>query len=108
MSEELPPDWAIEEALKRSDFDARPDDVAYIRRASHRWCNAIRELARMIAKHEQPPVDPDLVKAREIVADNFLRRGFADSSQEILLGEHDDWEEVKCTLAGIKWGKAHA
>jgi hypothetical protein len=58
------PEWAITKACKRSSYSAKTtvkefDDAAVI---------AIYELARMIAKHEQPPVGDDVLIVRAVIA----------------------------------------
>lgn len=72
--DELPPDWAIENAL--ATFNAvHPTafwDVDKIKGCSDRSVDGFRalvtRLARYIAEHEEPPVDPLLIEARNIVA----------------------------------------
>ena len=66
MIEEIP-QWALDRAANVACYDSWSglcnlcSDDSGIRRI-------VYMLARYIAQHEQPPIDPDLVKAREICA----------------------------------------
>src|SRR3546814_9625847 len=50
-----------------------------------------RAFARYIAGHEEPPVDPDLLKAREIAASCYYDEGYRKS---LLGGEWDNSSAV--------------
>ena len=52
------------------------------------------------------PVDPDLLLARKIVADEFERDGCHNMAAGALDGSYDDWRVVRIALAGIRAGKA--
>ena len=61
--------------------------------------------ARYIAEHEEPPVDPLLIEAREICAAQSEEEGGNVSwAREVRCGELDDCDEVICTLRGLKRG----
>lgn len=51
-----------------------------------------------------PPVDPDLIAAREICAKDEDDIPFA--AREYRAGERDKWATLRLTLAGIKHGRA--
>ena len=87
MSDDIP-HWAKERACELANKES----------GRHSWfpadCNqgytSLTALARYIAKHEEPPVDPDLITAREICArvcvhhDALLyREGHFDSDPEV-------------------------
>jgi hypothetical protein len=59
MTTEIPPDWVLLEAAKRSGWDAYTTQVL---REAYGDGGTYRALCDMIAKHEKPPVDP-LVEA---------------------------------------------
>ena len=63
-----------------------------------------KALLQHIADHEDPPIDPDLLAAREIVAE-FYRAGDAEFPASVLAGEADNIPMVRIALAGIKHGK---
>lgn len=80
MSDNIP-QWAIKEAVLRLDAEhlaqfvddrhphmASPDPAKYFPQ--------VRVIARLIAAHEEPPVDPLLIEAREICAAVQEKRGF--------------------------------
>ena len=67
------PDWAVQIALKRCGID--PLETRFIEWRDQTYAKAVRHLAQMIAKHEQPPVDPD----EEAVKRIFDRSGLFDS-----------------------------
>lgn len=64
--------------------------------------------ARYIAQHEQPPVDPDLVKAREIcarVAEELAKHEFFEGmvwAADYRKGFYDDDPEVQFALSALK------
>ena len=69
------------------------------------WFTSIRAL--MDADKPLPgTVDPDLLLARKIVADECERDRLSSMVAHIRAGEHDDWTPVRATLAGIRAGKA--
>ena len=61
-----PPDWARVEAVRRLNAEY-PGNPACWRYPEHRNSPSVIVAARLIAKHEQPPEDPDLETAREAV-----------------------------------------
>jgi hypothetical protein len=64
--------------------------------------------ARYIAEHEEPPVDPLLIEAREIVAqwyaDNPKMGGGTREPTRIRAGEIDAGAEVTQTIVALKRG----
>jgi len=62
------PDWAVQEALRRCGIGADNADFSEWRDCT--YANAVSNLADMIAKHEHPPVDPD-VEAVKRIADEM-------------------------------------
>ena len=60
-------------------------------------------IARLVQKYEQEPVDPDVVKAREIVSNN---RSSYTLDATILNGDLDKSPIVMSTLEGIKYGRS--
>lgn len=99
MTEEIP-QWAKERACELANaawgrgnrFDT--DSVDF-------W-PSIRAFARYIAQHEQPPVDPDLVKAREICARVYENSGCGIAAGNCRSGKLDDYSEVQFALSALK------
>jgi hypothetical protein len=60
--------------------------------------------ARYIAQHEQPPVDPDLIEAREVAVQYSLWCS-GEIRGQFRSGKNDDWAEIKIALAAIKRGR---
>lgn len=60
--------------------------------------------ARYIAEHEQPPVDPLLVEAREIVAKYYDDEGQPNHAQAIRAGNWNETGLVKSALAALRRG----
>jgi hypothetical protein len=60
---------------------------------------ALREL------NWQPPVDPDLLEARKVVAAVHDDPSYVNFARRVLDGEEDDCTDVKCALAAIKRGR---
>lgn len=66
-------------------------------------CNSpLTALARYIAKHEEPPVDPNLIKAREICARvvEGIDKHFV--AAEYRKGIYDNLSEVQFALTALK------
>jgi len=59
------PDWAVQEALRRCGIGADNADFSEWRDCT--YAKAVSNLAGMIAKHEQPPVDPDVEAVERIL-----------------------------------------
>ena len=81
---DTPPDWALIEAAKRSDYSADAASLLY------KADGSFRALCDMILKHEQPPVDRKLLCASEA-----HRRWAVDSSslQDFAVLAIELWEE---------------
>lgn len=61
---ENPPDWAVRSALKRCDIF--PENSSFIEWRDRTYAKAVELLAHMIAKHEEPPVEPLFPKCAEV------------------------------------------
>lgn len=102
---DLPPDWAIQRAIDlRHDLDPAVEwRLDTIKDAPKGYASMIA-FARYIAQHEQPPVDPLLIEAREIVAEAWRRSPFNGpaNAARALSGEADDTVPVKAVLAALR------
>lgn len=97
------PEWAKEEAVRRCEkrlgrrLGYGAGDIGNI------CYPAITELAATIAKHEQPPVNPLLIEAREFVARAFDQRGgYSCTAQAYRNGEYDSDMTVKSVLLALE------
>ena len=101
MDKDMPADWAIERACRLADCRSIKEDI--VRKHETHWGEgAVIALARYIEAHEQPPVDPDLVTAREIcakVADELARTTLAVQYRD---STFDESHEVQFALAKLK------
>ena len=98
MDKDMPADWAIDKACQLCDCMSCKRDV--IRKHETHWAEgAVMQLARYIEAHEQPPVDPDLVTAREICAGAQASFSEADDYRG---GKYDNMQEVQFALAKLK------
>lgn len=105
----MPPDWAIEKALRRSGYQVTvPAEVKNGSMIHAR--EAIFAFARYIASHEDAPVDPLLVEARKLVSERYSQALNSDAIRATLAGEDDDTAAVQnCLIAlrrGIELGKS--
>jgi hypothetical protein len=66
----------------------------------------VAALAALTEANWQPPVDPDLLIAREASADIACRAGYPESRGKYEDGFRDNWSEVRSALAAIKLFKA--
>jgi len=93
------PGWAIERAQILTIRDCIPGEYY-----TH---GVARAFARYIAAHEEAPVDPLLIEAREIAAMAAERDGgkrIATSPEAYRSGERDDEPGVLDVIEGIKRG----
>lgn len=89
------PRWAFEVAAERC------NETALINYTVNQWTSIpFRELARMIAKHEQEPVDPLLIEARKIVSVDI----FGSEAGHAYVFGHDESMWVNYTLRGLRRG----
>ena len=106
MDKDMPADWALERACALGNAAGS---------GTERWpisvIPAIKKLdvhpgmlafARYIEAHEQPPVDPDLVTAREICARVCNDFGQTSSAKAYRDGDYDAEEELQFALAKLK------
>jgi len=61
---DTPPDWVLIEAAKRSGWDWATPSITI---ETYKENGPFRALCDMIAKHEQPPVDPDVEAVKRIL-----------------------------------------
>lgn len=103
MTEEIP-QWAFDRACELTNIDGSSYDSKDPRfRAPDVGAYSIgKAFARYIAQHEQPPVDPDLVKAREICARAAKAVGQANNPMRYRAGDYDDDPEVQFALSALK------
>ena len=96
---DLPPDWAIERALSLAPTGAELEDV------KRHWPGHTAHIAfaRYIAVHEQPPIDPLLIEAREIVARGY-EPYLMPCAESARAGSQDDQLPVKCALVALRRG----
>lgn len=112
MEQEFPPDWAIEEAIKRSGIGElyNTADVKELREGT--TAMSITLAARLIAQHEEPPVDPLVQIVREIGADIAFELGLPGISEEWRKGKNDAKPTFRYYMRflerGIEIGKEQA
>ena len=66
---------------------------------------SVAAFARYIAEHEEPPVDPDLIEARKLVAGKYQSIRDHDYAGWVNSGQKDDSSEVRLILSAIKRGR---
>lgn len=104
MDKDMPADWAIERACELANamgaaWNMKDSKDAYgIRRSG----DTVSAFARYIEAHEQPPVDPDLVTAREICAKVAKELAHRGAAAMYLKTELDADAEVQFALAKLK------
>jgi hypothetical protein len=98
------PEWAVKRATDLTSEAMK--DGSWLPIGGH----ASAAFARYIAEHEEPPVDPLLIEAREIASQ--VRRGVATDSQSmngtvsanIRDGKFDDHQLVKSAYRALRRG----
>ena len=99
---EQPPEWAMQRAVEKLNVEQRRIGNII------RWCfprdkglSSLLIPARLIAKHEQPPVDPILAAAREAVARMYEKSNILDVASTIRMGGEDNSSDVKAAVTAI-------
>jgi hypothetical protein len=87
-----------EAVIAQKPFVRHPDGPGIIYEA--------RDLLPLLKALLPEPVDADLVEARELEATAAEANGFEEYARNIRAGEYDDDGPVRCTLNGIKRGRA--
>lgn len=100
MTDEIP-QWALERAAELANKEMGED---YLSPTSIAGTYVGTALARYIAQHEEPPVDPLLIEAREIVARHEDSLGFDEDAKSTRAGDVDSCESVQFTLTGLRRG----
>ena len=99
MSNDIP-QWAKERACELANEEEKQPE--YWMADEVKNVAVLVAFARYIAKHEEPPVDPDLIKAREICARVCLGQGRLRSAQNYRDGTYDSDPEVQFVLTALK------
>ena len=90
MSEEIP-QWAFDRAVQEVAADERYPGIY------------LKPFARYIAQHEQPPVDPDVIAVREILAAYERTAGGTPRiAGELETGARDENEEFTASLTAYR------
>lgn len=101
--ESLPPDWAFDRV--KQILDSEYGAGWYMRAMPSGGAKAF---ARYIAEHEEAPVDPLLIEAREIVASWYEAHPDkvynSNTPEKIRSGEYDDRPETEQALAALRRG----
>ena len=99
---EQPPEWAMKRAVDELNAEQQH------KRVKVRWrfprdkeLSSLLIPARLIAKHEQPPVDPILAAAREAVARMYEKSNILDVASTIRMGGEDNSSDVKAAVTAI-------
>ena len=95
----LPADWAIERALAEYGSTAAP--LASVKEDPILHHIALT-LARYIEKHEQPPVDPWLLQARELAAGVACDLGEIEFCDTYRAGGYDDSPAPQAIAAALR------
>lgn len=99
MTDDIP-QWARDEVDKRA-----PIGVRHTSSGLAKYADELRDLAAsLIAQHEEPPVDPLLIEAREIVAKFYEGNGGSIFSENFRAGKLDTTPPARVTLEGLRRG----
>lgn len=96
MSEVLPPEWAIERAVKLLNSGRTDGEKSWVNSEVTDTATGVLQFASYIAEHEEAPVDPLLIEARA-VCDAVDGGGYED-------GTYDDGKLIAVALASLRRG----
>jgi hypothetical protein len=102
MDKDMPADWAIERAIELVNVDGSTYTHESLTQNHIVGWSLGKAFARYIEAHEQPPVDPDLVTAREICAKVTRQWHETSAENRYLKGLDDNDAEVQFALAKLK------
>lgn len=97
MTDRLPADWAIDKAVELLRKAGSTYYAEYVKPSPDLY-PACCAFARYIEEHEEPPVDPVLLAAREHA--KMLEPTW---SKQIDRGDCDGWRSVMVFIAGAQW-----
>ena len=100
---EVPADWALKLAVERMGFTMTHYNESWLHYSIQSVC--ARTLARYIEGHEEKPVDPLVLAAREVCAVYYEGRGADEIAQKYRDGYYDSSDlPYSIALLGIKRG----
>lgn len=91
----MPKDWARAEAWRR--IQSTPETYGRTTAGV-----AVELLTEMIEKYEEPPVDPDILFTRQVVADAYVKLDMHNHAANIRNGKEDNMFSFRLALATIK------
>lgn len=94
----LPSDWALKRAIEELDYDLT---LYKAKKYPDTW-RAVHVLARIIEKYEEPPIDPVLKRAREILDKQYSKVGKASSAALYAKGSFDEHPSVLSVVQALK------
>lgn len=106
--DKMPADWAIERArtlyCEGYELVYGASTVEQIKDSdvSSPWKRLILKFATYIEAHEEAPVDPDLILAREAAAEFWLGDENWQFSENCKAGDRDKTRDIRIPLAAIK------
>ncbi len=105
MSQDIP-QWALAQACEHLNAELKHNGSPLRYRMSEAAYNVpIIVLARYIAAHEEPPVDPLLLEAREIVARFYdTKEGSRHRAKLFRDGDYDNEPECAQALTALRRG----
>ena len=102
------PEWAVKRACELTNLDGSTYSPETIERQGVLCTSIGLAFARYIADHEEEPVEPLLIEAREICAADYRIRypnvGDGTWPDHCINGAYDSDAEVQLTLAGLRRG----
>lgn len=104
----LPPDWALERALTILGSGwSLTTFHHYYSAQNNGFALTVVKVAEYVADHEEPPVDPDLIQARNVLASHHENQGFSSNAEACRRGDYDDRGWIGQLVNCIKWGRAN-
>lgn len=99
VEQQDPPQWALDKAARAG---KRRNWKQAKSKNNRPEIASIRAHAATLAKYEKEPVDPVLVKARELLADVYLADGAAISAQAIKDAKWDYGADIRAIMEALR------
>lgn len=95
------PEGALREAVARLNAERRAQGLSLMWGEADHRSSAVRVLARLIAKHETPPVHPLLIEAREAAAQWLYSQKCPNVAVDVRAGKLDKYECVQVAASAL-------
>lgn len=96
---DTPPQWALDKVAKINGWRSWDVPISY---GKDPTTEAMMHHARCLAKYEEPPVDPDVLRAREILAQAYEDDDSSMSALAAKQGKYDNYPIMNAVITALR------